>query len=214
MNRRVSHQFLVWLFPALFAGIGTFVGLVIAAAQVWPEVKSWAALRWQNVEMILEHPLFYGALFLAVAAYIAALVYTTQEPSLPRQKAFRQVYLEGLTVAAKQLEESGKFGPDERIHPLAPPASREGEEQRRKIISDGRDLAHRYTVDPGDGSFRAFLERQRSFADIRPHLSQNYVKKLHASRTVYVTAGGAGYEPLVRWFLDEMDRLEKKWGLS
>lgn len=85
--------------------------------------------------------------------------------------------------------------------------------RRRSLITAGRDIAHRFVGEGQDQGFRAYLEHERAYADIRPHLSQGYLDKLNAPRTSYSNADGAKYPPLVSWFLDELDRLEKEWGL-
>lgn len=87
------------------------------------------------------------------------------------------------------------------------------QKRRREMIAECRDLAHQFTVGTTDKSFRVFLEEQRVYADIRSHLSANYLKKLNAPRTLYAKAGGAKYDTLVQWFLDDIDRLEKDWDL-
>jgi len=85
--------------------------------------------------------------------------------------------------------------------------------RRQELIAKARDLAQ----DFGDGEtgegFRAYLEGQRVYADIRPHLSPEYLAKLNAQRMLYAKADGAKYPTLVSWFLDDIDRLEKEWGL-
>ena len=82
---------------------------------------------------------------------------------------------------------------------------------QRKLIDDCRDMAHAYTLDSQNMGFVDYTARQRPFADIRRHLSDEYLGKLNAPRTLYL--GKGGYEPLIEWFLDELDRLEKEWGL-
>ena len=84
---------------------------------------------------------------------------------------------------------------------------------RRKLISDGRDLAHEYTNGNQDETFREFLEAQRAYADIRPYLSAEYLAKLERQRMAYADARGAKYPTLVQWFLDDLALLEKEWRL-
>jgi len=84
-------------------------------------------------------------------------------------------------------------------------------ERQRDLITQGRNIAFGYTHENPEGGFRAYLEGQRAYADIRPHLSEEYRAKLHAQRTLYAQADGAKYETLVQWFLDEIDRLEREW---
>ncbi len=87
-------------------------------------------------------------------------------------------------------------------------------ERQRDLITQGRDIAFGYTHEAPEEGFRAYLEGQRAYADIRPHLSPEYLVKLTAPRTVYVKAQGAKYEPLVDSFLREIDRLEREWNLA
>ena len=88
------------------------------------------------------------------------------------------------------------------------------DDQRRKLISDCRDMAHEFVANEPNISFREFLEGKRVFADVRAHLSDDYSAKLNAQRTIYAMADGAKYEPRVEWFFDEIDRLAKEWNLS
>lgn len=83
------------------------------------------------------------------------------------------------------------------------------------LIAAGRDWAHEFTESANGDSFgfRSFLEGKRLFADLRPHLTPEYIGKLNAQRMSYATADGAKYPALVSWFLDELDRLEGEWGL-
>ncbi|MGV3730205.1 MAG: hypothetical protein ACO1NN_05550 [Sphingopyxis sp.] len=83
---------------------------------------------------------------------------------------------------------------------------------RKNMILNGRDLAVRYTNDKRQTSFRDFLETSSLYPHLRSHLSKDYLDKLNAPRTAYTMNGGK-YEPLVVWFLDELDRLEQEWHL-
>lgn len=86
--------------------------------------------------------------------------------------------------------------------------------RRRNIISRGRDIAHRFTIDPNDQRFRWFLESEGAYPDIRPHLSAEYLVKLHQLRMAYARTSEAAYHPLVSDFLTELDRLEKEWKVT
>jgi hypothetical protein len=85
--------------------------------------------------------------------------------------------------------------------------------RRRELISGGRDMAHEFTNSGDKSGFRAFLERQRAYPDLKPHLSNGFLKKLHTPRTIYVAAQEAAYPVLVASFLKELERLERKWEL-
>lgn len=88
-------------------------------------------------------------------------------------------------------------------------------DRKRHLIDRGRSLAATFAQGrTGVPSFREYLERTATYAALRTHLSKDYLKKLNAPRTAYVGDGAGSYEPLVEWFLDDLDRLEREWGLS
>jgi len=92
---------------------------------------------------------------------------------------------------------------------------REKMERKRKLIDDSRRLAVIYSQGrSGPQSFRQYLESTQAYATIRQHLGAEYLSKLNASRIAYAKAPDARYEPLVQWFLDELDRLERAWDLD
>jgi ABC-type multidrug transport system fused ATPase/permease subunit len=94
-------------------------------------------------------------------------------------------------------------------------ANGEGIERKRKLIDDSRRLATIYSQGrAGEKSFRQYLETTQTYAALRQYLNTEYLNKLNAPRTVYAQADGALYEPLVVWFLDDLDRLERDWGLA
>jgi hypothetical protein len=84
---------------------------------------------------------------------------------------------------------------------------------QRRLIADGRDWAHRFTVDELEVGFREYLESQRRFADLRRHLGADFLGQLNATRTSHSNADGAKYPYLVEKFLNDLDRLEKEWAL-
>lgn len=89
-------------------------------------------------------------------------------------------------------------------------ATRDG--RRLRLVDRGRDLVYGYTHQSKIESFREWLEQSSEYPAIRPHLSEDYLAKLTRPRTSYAKGEGA-YEPLVQWFLDELDRLECEWNL-
>jgi ABC-type multidrug transport system fused ATPase/permease subunit len=92
---------------------------------------------------------------------------------------------------------------------------REKMERRLKLIDDARRLAVIYSQGrSGPQSFRQYLESTQAYASIRQHLDPEYLNKLNAPRVAYSKPAGARYEPLVQWFLDELDRLERAWNLD
>lgn len=87
--------------------------------------------------------------------------------------------------------------------------------RKRTLIDRARGLVATYSQgNAGKDSFREYLERTQTYAALRGHLSSDFLRKLNAPRAVYAKAEGARYEPLVEWFLDELDRLEREWRLT
>jgi hypothetical protein len=85
---------------------------------------------------------------------------------------------------------------------------------QRELIRAGRQFVITACAKNGiETDFKRKLEAYPQFFKIRPHLSQEYRDKLDAPRTVYVPRDGTHYPALANWFLDELDRLEKEWGL-
>ena len=106
-----------------------------------------------------------------------------------------------------------------RQAPTADAVSAEADQKdlarKRQLIDGGRRLAATYSAGgSGDDSFRKYLERTQSYAALRGHLSPAYLAKLNDSSVLYATEAGARYEPLVAWFLDDLDRLEREWKLA
>lgn len=62
----------------------------------------------------------------------------------------------------------------EREWPAAQGSSEGRARKRRSLIDECRDLAHRYTLHDGGHGFRAFLEGERAYPDIRGHLSPKF----------------------------------------
>jgi hypothetical protein len=87
-------------------------------------------------------------------------------------------------------------------------------QRKRDLIDRGRSLAATYTQGRAGGMvWRDYLERTATYAALRGHLSRDYLEKLNAARVAYARGDGANYEPLVEWFLDDLDRLEREWKL-
>jgi len=119
---------------------------------------------------------------------------------------------DALAEAEKDRKAEAEARRQRLIHGAAAEAAET--QRRRDLIAKGRDLAHDYAEREQEETFREFLESQRVYADIRPHLSVGYRKKLEAVRVAYADADGSKYPSLVAWFLDDLARLEKKWGLK
>jgi hypothetical protein len=100
---------------------------------------------------------------------------------------------------------------------FAPPAKEEDAEKerrsrRRKMLNAAREMAAKHELQTR-WDWRQTTRYSHAFADIRPHLSDAYMKRLSEVRTVAVGNEGMP-EPLVSGFLDELDRLEREWKLS
>ena len=106
-----------------------------------------------------------------------------------------------------------EWGRQKRVTPQEVDASER--DRKRALIDRGRSLAATYTQGhTGAQSFRQYLEGTKSYAALRGHLDKDYLARLNDSTTLYAMANGARYEPLVEWFLDDLDRLEQEWKLT
>ena len=192
--RRFVHDFLKWFPTAL-------VGGALAVAALWTKAKDWIAeiSAWGWAHM--SDPFIALILVVALAAYIAAIIWTGQEQSADRSQREGGFALEA--SRAMEIDQARQAALDRE-------ARLQSQKRRRDLIADCRDLAFRFTRETPEESFRKFLEGERAYADIRSHLSDEYVGKLNAGRTTYSNADGARYPTLVGWFLDDLDRLEKE----
>jgi hypothetical protein len=86
---------------------------------------------------------------------------------------------------------------------------------RKELIRGARKFVARFVENhPGDEqAFKTKLESDISFLSLEPHLSKEFLEKLHAPRTIYVQREGTNRPALADWYLDELKRLEKEWGL-
>lgn len=88
-------------------------------------------------------------------------------------------------------------------------------QRRASLIRDAREFVITATAKDGiDTDFKEKLETFLPFFELRPHFSESYLTKLNAQRTVYVPRDGTRLPALASGFLDEIDRLEKEWGLQ
>ena len=71
---RVVHDFLKWLWPAVFGGFVVTAGIAVAASQVWPEAKAWTATTFQSVSAVMSQswfiPLALGVFVVWFAAFL------------------------------------------------------------------------------------------------------------------------------------------------
>jgi len=114
----------------------------------------------------------------------------------------------GLAMTAVLWIWSWAFAPP----PKEEDAEKERRSRRRKILNEARQMAASHELQTR-WDWRQTTRYSHAFADIRPHLSDEYMKRLAAVRTFQATEEGMP-EPLVSGFLDELDRLERDWKLS
>jgi hypothetical protein len=178
--RELLHTFLKWLPAAVGAGL-------IGVATAWSEARDWIGFEAGILWEAMRNPLVTLLVLSVVAAYFAAIVWTSK----PRNPA-------------------ASMPPSA----LSPEAYEAQYRHRQMLLARGRDLAHRFSTDIGQRNFRRFLEADRVFPEIRPHLSRAFFKILNfwpedrPSRWAAVSAAQA------QSFLDEIDRIEREWGLS
>jgi hypothetical protein len=88
------------------------------------------------------------------------------------------------------------------------------EKERKELIKEARSFVVTTCAKEGKNTdFRAAAEAFAPYFTLRPYLSETFRKKIDASRTIYVNADDSNLPALAAWFLDELDRLEKEWGL-
>lgn len=77
----------------------------------------------------------------------------------------------------------------------------------RKMV---HDVANQYDDTQKDVSTSTLLERHEDFYSLRPHLPHETIRQI--ARTTTFMAGSTISNPLIL-ILDDIDRLEKEWGL-
>lgn len=89
MQHPTTHRFLVWFGPSVVVFLGGCLGLAIAAAQVWPGVKSWTEAWYAFLYPVMSAPWFVAGAVVSIGLYIWALVWTGKSiptPPLPQQR--------------------------------------------------------------------------------------------------------------------------------
>jgi hypothetical protein len=89
--------------------------------------------------------------------------------------------------------------------------AKERQERRKKLIDDARDFVARYEMQ-AQGTWLQAIRHSAAFGAIRPHLSDAYRRSLKSNRIVIT--GTEIHEVSVERFVEELDRLERTWGLS
>jgi hypothetical protein len=86
-------------------------------------------------------------------------------------------------------------------------------EDRRDLIDAARTLVARHNRgEAGGKSFRDFLEAAPLYPRLRRHLSRAYVADLENRRMTFANSGNMDH--LAFRLIEELDRLETKWGLD
>jgi len=167
--------------------IGT-PGVIIAAGSffaIWDGPRAWMGGIATELVAALAHPLLTMTLTLLAVGYISALAWTYVEP---------------------------------RPAPVDHRAQREADQakeidmRRLAMIREARALVARHEADE-HSDWRGTIRTSPEYLALRPHLSAKYLKRVSAVRTIEIGIDTM-HEPLVGGFLDEIDRLEKEWGLA
>jgi hypothetical protein len=238
MRHPTTHTFLKWFGPSVVVFVGGCIGLVATLAQTYPRVKDWAEREFDQWWPIVTAPWFLVASVVAIAAYIWAVVWTSQgaashfdhdsdtprggSPTVGEHNAIQAEYARKMAEARMEQESPSsqwfRTGIRDSLERQSLDrraiweAERAKRATRQAAITALRDVAVAYG-DGQDVEFRAHLESQRPYADIRSHLSAAFLTDLNAQRTTWSRPDGARYGHLVAMFLDELDRLERDWQL-
>jgi hypothetical protein len=53
-----------------------------------------------------------------------------------------------------------------------------------------------------------------AYSSMKPYMDDDFIKKFEANNTIFVAPNGVGTEQLLkRWVIDQVTKIEKKWGL-
>ena len=159
------------------------IGGGAAIASVWQTPRDWIGGSFAALASAMTHPWVTVLVTLMLVAYLGAVLWTFIKPRVP-------------SVAETHEVE----------------AERERRSRRRKMLNEAREMVVNHELQ-SRWNWRQTTRYSHQFADIRPHLSEAYMKRLNAVRTIELGQAGTS-EPLVQGFLDELDRLERDWKLS
>lgn len=155
-------------------------------AAIWETPRDWVGGRFAALGDAMTHPWVTVLVTLLIVAYLAALVWTLIEPQAPRAPSAAETH---------EIE-----------------ADRERRSRRRKILNEGRQMVAEFELQ-SRWSWRQMIKYNQAFADVRPHLSDDYMKALANTRMAIVSDEWL-HDPLAADFLSELDRLEREWKLS
>lgn len=76
MLARIVHDFLKWLWPAIFAGGFAFATLALAASQLWTEAKDWTASLFGWAIAVMLNPLFPWLVIALFVIWLFAFIWS------------------------------------------------------------------------------------------------------------------------------------------
>jgi hypothetical protein len=86
--------------------------------------------------------------------------------------------------------------------------------EKRALIREAREFVLRACKKDGAGTdFREKLSAYAPYYDLRPYLSEDFRTKWNSPRTIHVFAVDTNLPDIAMFFLDEIDRLEREWGV-
>jgi hypothetical protein len=170
-------------------------GLAVPAA-----VASLAGIGLDLVGNSLDHTWPGAPHWLWAAITIVGLVMTF---AFPMWLAWKYVFpLIGFRRPRKADEEA-----------IEPDRQRQDNE-RRALIANAREFVVKACEKKGaETDFRKKLEAYVPYYELRPHLSDDFRAKWNATRVIHVFADDPNLPDIAVFFLNELDRLEKEWGL-
>jgi fumarate reductase subunit C len=160
------------------------VGATVGFFAIWDGPRAWIGHKATELLDAMTNPLLTMALTLVATVYILATLWTFFE--------LRPVPVDHL--AAREADKA-----------------KELDRRRLRMIREARTLV---SLHEGGihSDWRSTIRTSPAYIAIRPHLSPEYLKRVQAIGTVELSF--SIHEPLVGGFLDEIDRLEKEWGLA
>jgi hypothetical protein len=91
-------------------------------------------------------------------------------------------------------------------------AARERDAHRRQLIADGRRLVAEFNLQVRANTLYGYLKYQPQYGAIRAQLSPEFVANLEHPRLLALS--DTTKDGRVHGFMQELDRLEREWGLA
>lgn len=150
-----THSFLKWAGPALVLFLAGCLGLIATFADVFDGVKNWAERWYLALEPTMTAPWFVALSVVLIISYIAALIWTGQEPTAERDPA-------PAPALNERSRESSRIAPAGSGRKAAP-AHDATESLREKTLRVGLELQEALSrAVMGDSSLRP---RKRTFTE-------------------------------------------------